>query len=82
MGALKEGYIQISQTVIKDYVRTQLEEERLKHAGFLLFQYVGEDPDKKSGFYKFPHLTFQEYFVRAPDLPYAALGLLQGSSLG
>ena len=63
LGALKEGYIQISQTVIKDYVRTQLEEERLKHAGLLLFQYVGEDPDKKSGFYKFPHLTFQEYFA-------------------
>ena len=66
--ALSEGEVLISPGLIDrtlshsdsdvDEVRT-----RCKDSGFLLLQYVGEDAGRKSGFYEFPHLTFQEYFA-------------------
>ena len=74
LAALEQGEVLISPGLIKrtlsksetdaDEVKT-----RCKDAGFLLLSYVGKDQDKQesqanqSGFYQFPHLTFQEYFA-------------------
>ena len=68
LSALEAGEILIGPGLIDRALTdraTDAEEvkNKCKDAGFLLLQYVGEDPDKKSGFYQFPHLTFQEYFA-------------------
>ena len=64
--ALKVGEAQISPGLIDKTLREMNIQDikgAFKDAGFLLFQYIGEDEDKQQGFYEFPHLTFQEYFA-------------------
>ena len=64
--ALKVGEAQISPGLIDKTLREMHIQDikgAFKDAGFLLFQYIGEDEDKQQGFYEFPHLTFQEYFA-------------------
>ena len=69
LDALEVGETQISPGLIdktlRDKMNIQDAKRAFKDAGFLLFQYVGEDADKANqrGFYEFPHLTFQEYFA-------------------
>ena len=74
LAALEQGEVLISPGLVHQQVkhakrgRDKLK-AKLKDAGFLLLSYVGkdqekqEDPANQSGFYQFPHLTFQEYFA-------------------
>ena len=59
--ALQKGEVLISPGLVHKYAKQ--ETAKLKDAGFLLLKYVGEDTGRQSGFYEFPHLTFQEYFA-------------------
>ena len=72
--ALAQGEVLISPGLVHHQVKHVKRgkdklKARLKDAGFLLLSYVGQDQDKQgdpanqSGFYQFPHLTFQEYFA-------------------
>ena len=65
--ALEKGEVLISPRLIDktlgDDMDAQVAQQAFKDAGFLLLKYVGEDAGKQSGFYEFPHLTFQEYFA-------------------
>ena len=61
--ALSQGKAQINPGLVHQYAKQETAKAKLKDAGFLLLQYVGEDAGRQSGFYEFPHLTFQEYFA-------------------
>ena len=63
LAALQKGEVLISPGIVHQHAKQETSKAKLKDAGFLLLQYVGEDADRKSGFYEFPHLTFQEYFA-------------------
>ena len=74
LAALEQGEVLISPGLIKQVLsnsKADAEEvkNKCKDTGFLLLSYVGKDQDKQesqanqSGFYQFPHLTFQEYFA-------------------
>ena len=68
LAALQKGEVLISPGLVRQHVQQAKRDRdklrgRLKDAGFLLLQYVGEDAGRQSGFYEFPHLTFQEYFA-------------------
>ena len=68
LAALEQGEVLIKPGLVTHQVKQvkggrDTLKARLKDAGFLLLQYVGEDKDKQQGFYEFPHLTFQEYFA-------------------
>ena len=68
LAALLKGEVLISPGLVRQYVQQAKQDRdklkaKLKDAGFLLLQYVGQDVGRQSGFYEFPHLTFQEYFA-------------------
>ena len=68
LDALEAGEARISPELIDETLKKMKlpdAKRAFKDAGFLLFQYVGEDADRDNqrGFYEFPHLTFQEYFA-------------------
>jgi hypothetical protein len=63
LAALKQGEVLISPGLVHQYARKGKLKDRLKDAGFLLLQYVGDASFKRSSCYQFPHLTFQEYLA-------------------
>ena len=63
LAALKQGEVLISPGLVHQHARKGKLKDRLKDAGFLLLQYVGDASFKRSSCYQFPHLTFQEYLA-------------------
>ena len=65
--ALETGEVLISPSLIDTALGGALDAQAAKaafqDAGFLLLQYVEREPASQSGFYQFPHRTFQEYFA-------------------
>ena len=68
LGALEDGEVlirpgRINKTLSNSATDADEIKQKCQDTGFLLLQYVGGDIGRKSGFYEFPHLTFQEYFA-------------------
>ena len=67
LAALEQGEVLISPSLIDTTLGGALDAQAAKaafqDAGFLLLQYVERAPASQSGFYQFPHRTFQEYFA-------------------
>ena len=60
LATLQQGKALISLTLVDKYAKTRRVQNKLEDAGFLLLQ---EDASEQQAFYKFPNLTFQEYFA-------------------